>query len=212
MVIGTPCSGPSWSPRASASSAARAEFRARSVSQHTTALIGSSSSSMRVIKCSSASADDTSRPRIAAARSAADHQCRSVMFTPWSWEATLVAPEGATLRRPSDGCRPRRRGRRGVRPPHLRMPCRSPRSSRRARRRSARTRRRRRPASRPARANRTPIGAAATELIAGRSTTIAVVVAPALTSPGNPRPHPHVSGTQHSTVTGVTSSPSTVEQ
>src|SRR4051794_23409366 len=82
IVIGTPCSGPSLSPLCTASSAARAAARARSRSHITTALIGPSSCSIRDTKCSSASRADTSRPRIAAARSPAVHQCRSDVTTP----------------------------------------------------------------------------------------------------------------------------------
>src|SRR5262245_27708521 len=82
MVIGTPCSGPSLSPRWTASSAARADSRARSRSHITTALTGPSSRSIRSTRCSSASRAHTSRPRIAAARSPAVHQCRSDVTAP----------------------------------------------------------------------------------------------------------------------------------
>src|SRR6478609_5786533 len=82
IVIGTPCSGPSLSPLCTASSAARAAWRAWSRSHITTELIDPSSRPMRSTKYSSASRADTSRPRMAAARSPAVHQCRSEVTTP----------------------------------------------------------------------------------------------------------------------------------
>ena len=62
MVIGTPCSGPNDSPRASAASAARASSIARSEASCTTALSLGLTSSMRRKCASTVSAAETSLP------------------------------------------------------------------------------------------------------------------------------------------------------
>src|SRR5215208_743329 len=75
--MGTPCSGPHLSSRASAVSASRARFRARSSSKVTMALSEGLYLAMRSRYASSSSVTDTFRLRIRAASSVAEANARS---------------------------------------------------------------------------------------------------------------------------------------
>ena len=82
-VIGTPCSGPQSSPRASAASACCARWRARSVSSTGSALMALPSRAMRARVASSSSSADSDLRRMRRASSVAGKKIRSSMFISW---------------------------------------------------------------------------------------------------------------------------------
>ena len=81
IAVGTPCSGPSGAPEATAASASRARARASSNAWCTKALRLGSRSSMRAIVASSSSTAESRRSRTASASSMVDIQASSVIVT-----------------------------------------------------------------------------------------------------------------------------------
>src|SRR5215207_466958 len=99
MVMGRPCSGPSWPPRAVASSAAAASARACSPRSSTTALSPGLTASIRASWASVSSRDESSRPRSIRATSVAGWvRMSSMALRPsvvgWSSPPVYGLPQG----------------------------------------------------------------------------------------------------------------------